>query len=50
MNENPLEQELDRVLAFNGQPITIPVPDNATIHPGDGRHLLDGAVTSWWVD
>jgi hypothetical protein len=49
MND-PIADELDRVLNFNGQPLTIHVPENATIRPGDGRHLLDGGVITFWTE
>jgi hypothetical protein len=49
MHSDPIADELERVLNFNGQPFTWQVPENAVITPGAGPNIWDGLVLSGWV-
>jgi hypothetical protein len=49
MHDNPIADELERVLEYGSPPVVWPVPENASIVPGTGEHLLDGAVITHWT-
>ena len=52
-DRDPLREAVYRCAEYGGgQPMTIDVPENATIAPTDdiGSHMLACATTSWWID
>ena len=47
---DPIADELERVLNFNGEPVTYQVPVNARFYPGTGECIYDGMVIAGWTE
>jgi hypothetical protein len=52
MTNDPIADELERVLNYGGPERVWPVPENATFTvTGDtSTHMLDGAVITFWTE